>query len=90
MNLEEKTKYNIEFLISNINKIKLPLYSVKGSHDTYIIKEFKIINNSFFIKYINSKDYVFSSNIRDINFIFLESIYKKVLDQFKNKNIWED
>ena len=90
MNLEEKAKYNIEFLISNINKIKLPLYSVKGFSGIYTIKEFKKINNSFFIKYINTKDKEFSSNLYDINFIFLESIYRKVLDQFKNKNIWED
>jgi hypothetical protein len=90
MDLNEQAKYNIEFLISNINKIKLPLYSVKGLSDIYTIKEFKKINNSFFTKYINPKGEGFSSNLYDINFIFLESIYKKVLDQFKNKNIWED
>jgi hypothetical protein len=90
MDLNEQAKYNIEFLKSNINKIKLPLYSVKGFVDIYTIKEFKKINNSFFIIYTNAKDREFHSNIYDINFIFLENIYRKVLDQFKNKNIWED
>jgi hypothetical protein len=90
MDLNEKAKYNIEFLKSNIGKIKLPLYNVKGAHDTYIIKEFKKINNSYIIIYINTKDKEFHLNIYDVNFIFLESIYRKVLDQFKNKNIWED
>lgn len=90
MDPNEKAKYNIKFLKSNINNIKFPLYNVKGFHDIYIIKEFKIINDSFFIIYINTKDKEFHSNIYDINFVFLESIYKKVLDQFKNKNIWED
>lgn len=89
MDLDEK-KYYIEFLKSNIDKIKLPLYNVKGVHDIYIIKEFRNINKSIFIKYINTENKEFHSNINDINFPFLFSIYKKVLNKFKNNNIWED
>lgn len=89
MDLNEK-KYYIEFLKYNIDKIEFPLYNVMGVYDIYIIKEFKKINNSFYIKYINTKDKEFHSNLNDINLPFLKSIYKKSLNKFKNKNIWED
>lgn len=81
---------NIEFLKCNIDNIKFPLYNVKGALDTYIITEFKKINNSFFITYINTSCKKFHSNIVDLNSIFLENIHIKVLDQFKKKTIWED
>lgn len=90
MYYERPKNYNIEFLKYNIDKIKFPLYNIKGALDTYIITEFKKINNSFFITYINTSRKEFHSNIDDLNSIFLENIHIKVLDQFKNKNIWED
>lgn len=81
---------SIYFLKCHIDIIKFPLYNVKGVMDTYTITEFKKINNSFFIIYINTSRKEFHSNINDLNYIFLENIYRKVLDQFKNKTIWED
>ena len=41
MYYEKVKNNNIEFLKHNIDKIKFPLYNVKGTIDTYIITEFK-------------------------------------------------
>lgn len=91
MYYEKAKNDNIEFLKHNIDKIKFPLYNVEGALGTYNITEFKKINNSFFITYIDITSFKkINSDINYLNSIFLENIYKKVLNQFKHKTIWED
>ena len=89
---DEITKNDsIDFLKCHIDIIKFPLYNVKGVMGTYTITEFKKIDNSFFITYINNiRSKEIYSNINHLNPIFLKNICIKASNSFEKKTIWED